>query len=168
MIVLRRFALIGVAALLLCSGLYTVTAASLAPIRQETLAQPRVFAYRGWQNIAVPLEEGDSVTIRAHGEWLYTPGEYHGPEGHARYPAPSFYPLPNLGESYGGGYVVPGGLLIGRIGENGAPFWVGQGTTTVAQARGDLYLRINDDLLSDNESWVEVEVQVEHPVEENP
>jgi hypothetical protein len=63
---------------------------------------------------------------------------------------------------------VPGGLLIGRIGQNGAPFWVGKGTTVQAQEAGDLYLRINDDILSDNDGWVETQVWVETPEEESP
>lgn len=165
MTVIRRLLLIGVGVVLLFSGLYVAAVSALSPVRQETLTQPRIFAYRGWQSMGVQLEKDDSVTIRARGTWLYTPGEYHGPEGHARYPAPSFYPLPHV-ERMGPG--VPGGVLIGRIGENGAPFLVGRGTRVQAAERGKLYLRINDDILSDNEGWVEVQVRVETPEEENP
>ncbi len=97
------------------------------------------------------------MTIRARGEWLYTPGEYHGPEGHARFPAPSLYPLSNPG-GYERTHAVPGGVLIGRIGEDGPPFLVGRGTTVRAEKQGALYLRVNDDELTDNEGWVEVQV----------
>jgi glucose dehydrogenase len=168
MIILRRLILIGVGGILLCGGLYMATVSALAPLRQETLTQPRIFAYRGWQSMGVQLEKDDYVTIRAKGEWLYTPGEVHGPEGHARYPAPSFYPLPNLAGSVGTRFIVPGGVLIGRIGESSAPFLVGRGTTVKALEPGTLYLRINDDILSDNEGWVDVQVGVEHSVDENP
>ena len=119
-------------------------------VHQETLSQPHVYAYRGWQNVGVRLQEGDGADIRAAGEWLYTPDEVHGPEGHARYPAPTFYPMP----------YVPGGVLIGRIGEDGEPFLVGRRTLVYAREPGLLYLRINDDLLGDNWGWLAVEVEV--------
>ncbi|MCC6168953.1 MAG: hypothetical protein IT329_17155 [Caldilineaceae bacterium] len=159
---IRRLILIGLGGFLFLGGVYFTAVAALAPLRQETLAQPRVFAYRGWQSMGVQLEEGDFVTIRARGVWLYTPGEYHGPEGHARYPAPSFYPLPHV-EGYGRG--VPGGVLIGRIGESGAPFLVGKFNRMPVSESGTLYLRINDDILSDNEGWVETQIDVQ-PAEE--
>jgi hypothetical protein len=160
---IRRLFLIGAGVVLLFGGMYMAAVSALAPLRQETLAQSRIFAYRGWQSTGVRVAEGDAVTIRAWGEWLYTPGEYHGPEGHARYPAPSFYPLPYIQGAMGPG--VAGGVLIGRIGERGAPFLVGKRAIVHASEPGILYLRINDDILSDNEGWVEVEVSVETPEE---
>ena len=120
------------------------------PMNHEALTNPRIFAYRDWQSVGVQVQAGDVLQIRAKGDWMYTPGEYHGPEGHARYSAPSFYPLPN----------VPGGALIGRVGERGKPFYVGQRTTWVAEQAGLLYLRIDDDILSDNDGWVAVEVNL--------
>jgi hypothetical protein len=44
---------------------------------------------------------------------------------------------------------VPGGALIGRIG-NGKPFGIGDQTTITAPATGPLYLGVNDDLFTDN------------------
>jgi hypothetical protein len=129
-------------------GLYFAASAALLPVRQETLATPRIFAYRGWQSVGVRLAAGDLVTIRAEGEWLYTPGDYHGPAGHARYAAPAFYPLPG----------VPGGALIARIGETGSPVYVGAQARLHAATPGTLYLRIDDDILSDNQGWVDVHV----------
>ncbi len=140
--------------LIAVTGLVTLAAqATVLPVSQESLASPRIFAYRGWQSVGVRVREGDQVRILAQGTWLYTPGEYHGPEGHRRYSSPAFYPLPN----------VPGGALIGRIGEDGAPFYVGQRTHLQARAAGLLYLRIDDDILSDNDGWVAVEVTVITP-----
>lgn len=123
------------------------------PVSQESLIAPRIFAYRGWQSVGARVHAGDTLRIRAAGRWLYTPGEYHGPEGHARYSAPAFYPLPN----------VPGGVLIGRIGERGKPFYVGRGGIWGMSEAGLLYLRIDDDILSDNDGWVEVEVTIVSP-----
>ncbi len=48
-----------------------------------------------------------------------------------------------------GPHSVPGGVLIGRIGEDGPPFR-GRGTTVRAEKQGALYLRVNDEL-TDNE-----------------
>lgn len=125
------------------------------PIAQEDLSQPRIYAYRDWQSVGVQVQQGDRLTIKADGNWLYTPDEYHGPEGSRRYQAPSFYPLPH----------VPGGALIGRIGEQGQPFYVGQYSQFEAQTAGLFYLRIDDDILSDNEGWVAVDVTLEREVQ---
>lgn len=123
---------------------------AIMPMNHDALTNPRIFAYRDWQSVGIQVQTGDVLQIRAKGNWMYTPDEYHGPEGHARYLAPSFYPLPN----------VPGGALIGRIGEHGKPFYVGRRVTWVATRDGLLYLRIDDDILSDNDGWVAVEVSV--------
>ncbi len=127
----------------------------LGPLHQTDLAQPRIYAYRGWQSVGVQVDPGDLIRLRAEGTWLYTPGEYHGPEGHRKYQAPDTYPI----------NAVAGGVLLGRIGEGGYPFVVGRGGTFVADQHGFLYLRINDDILSDNEGYVTVEVHVT-PAEE--
>ena len=140
--------------LLAAAGLVTLAARATAlPVPQESLTSPRIFAYRSWQSVGVRVREGDEVRILAQGTWLYTPEEYHGPEGHRRYRSPAFYPLPN----------VPGGALIGRIGEDGEPFYVGQHVRWRANESGLLYLRIDDDILSDNDGWVAVEVTVITP-----
>lgn len=122
----------------------------LGPHRQRDLSQPRIYAYRDWQSVGVQLSPGDIVRLRAEGTWLYTPGEYHGPEGHHEYPAPDTYPING----------VPGGVLLARVGEDGYPFVVGRGGTFVADREGFLFLRINDDILSDNEGYVTVEFEV--------
>jgi len=136
--------------ILLIVGGVLLASGILGPLRQSALPQPRIYAYRDWQSMGVQLHPGDLVHIRVRGEWLYTPGEYHGPEGHARYPAPMFYPIPH----------VAGGVLIGRIGETGQPFVVGRGGSIGVGEAGLLCLRINDDLLSDNAGYVTVEIEV--------
>lgn len=136
--------------LLLIIGIGILLRNGIGPLRQEALSQTRVYAYRDWQSMGLMLHAGDRVYIRARGKWLYTPGEYHGPEGHAKYRAPNTYPIP----------AIPGGILLGRIGEEGRPFVVGRGGAVVANEEGLLYLRINDDILSDNVGYVEVEFTV--------
>lgn len=88
----------------------------MIPTHQENMAQTHIYAYQGWQSTGIRLEAQERAVIRATGEWLYTPGEWHGADGHARYPAPSFYPMPE----------GPGGTLIARVGENEYPMWVGK------------------------------------------
>ncbi len=120
-------------------------------IDARDLNQMKIFAYRDWQSTGVTVNPGDVVNIRARGRWLYTPNEWHSPAGHPRFRAPQFYPLPG----------VPGGALIGKIGDNGKPFYVGANISIQSQASGQLYLRIDDDILSDNEGEVDVDVRVE-------
>lgn len=143
-------------ALLLFAGLAAFVAllglagrAAWLPQRQEALAEMRIYAYRDWQSVGIRVAPGDFVTVEAEGRWLYTPGEYHGPEGHARYPAPSFYPVP-----YG-----PGGRLLARVG-NGVPLPVGKNGGFSVDRGGLLYFRINDDKLTDNDGSVTVKVWV--------
>ena len=125
--------------------------ATRGQIEHGALHDIRIYAYRDWQSTGVRVRQDDLVTVEAAGVWLYTPGEYHGPEGHDVYRAPRFYPLPN----------VAGGALIGRIGEEGDVFHVGRRSHRRAREEGFLYLRIDDDILSDNEGYVTVEVEVE-------
>lgn len=120
-------------------------------IEHSALNDIRIYAYRDWQSTGLRVQQGDMLNLEAEGSWLYTPDEYHGPQGHRHYRAPSFYPLPS----------IPGGALIGRIGEEGEPRYVGDGMRWRAQSDGLLYLRIDDDILSDNEGFVTVRVQID-------
>jgi len=143
---------VALGALLALSGL--AASAAWGPQSQESLLVNRVYAYRGWQSTSVQLHKGDQYTLRAEGIWMYSPyAGPNGPEGHRRYLAPSFYPLPNVG----------GGSLIGRVGEEGQPFYVGRGRSGLADRNGLLYLRIDDDLLGDNVGSVTFEVTVIEP-----
>lgn len=135
--------------------LYLLFAGVWAPGHQEEMAQTQIYAYRGWQSTGIHLEQGEWADIHAEGVWLYTPGEWHGADGHSRYPAPSWYPLTN----------APGGVLVGRVGESGNPQWVGDNGRVYASEGGLLYLRINDDILSDNQGSLYVSIEVT-PVEE--
>ncbi len=143
------FATVGVFALCLFVGLALTAAPPL--IDAGDLDSLTIYAYRDWQSSGVMLAQDSHVTIRAEGNWLYTPGEWHGPQGHARFRSPTFYPLPG----------PPGGALIGKIGETGAPFYVGAHYSGRATSPGMLYLRIDDDILSDNEGQVQVNVNVD-------
>ena len=147
---MRRPMLLAIALLLLLIMPGIVQRELTVPRYHTDLIAKRIFAYRGWQSTGVRIDQRDLVEIEAQGEWLYTPDEYHGPEGHAVFFAPSFYPFPH----------AAGGVLIGRIGETGRPFVVGKGADLIAREPGILYLRINDDILSDNDGWVAAQVDV--------
>lgn len=125
------------------------------PISANNLAVKTVYAYRQWQSLGLNLEAGDQVSIRAEGQWQYSPYVgLHGPEGGGKPVTVSTYPM---GDRYGG---VFGGALIGRVGDAGEPFYVGRGTTVYVEQAGKLYLRINDDLLGDNKGTLTVNVTV--------
>jgi len=60
-------------------------------------------------------------------------------------------------------------VLIGKVGETGTPFVTGDSTTvtdylwrerSATEPSGLLYLRINDDILSDNQGAVDIQVVV--------
>jgi hypothetical protein len=154
----RLILLIILPLLALCVFTRLVRSSPGGTIQQTALAEKRVYAYRDWQSMGVILHNGDRFTIRAEGEWMYTPiGGYNGPEGHRTYWAPDFYPLP-------GG--PRGGCLIGRIGEGEQPFYVGRYYASTAVSDGTLYLRINDDILGDNQGFLTIVVTVEKFEEE--
>jgi hypothetical protein len=155
-----RWILLLLALVISCSGGVWLYQINLGPLAQEKMATPRIYAYRSWQSVGIQVNPGDVIHIRARGRWLYTPGETHGPEGHARYPAPNTYPI--------AGGNIPGGVLLARIGEQGRPQLVGRGRMLIADRSGTLYFRINDDILSDNEGYVTVEVTVEPPASNAP
>lgn len=121
-----------------------------APLAQGDLADLRVYAYRDWQSSGVHVNAGDRVSMRADGSWLYTPKEYNGPEGHPIYPAPTFYPDPH----------ARAGALLGRVGESGQEFIVGRRRRIDVTKDGMLYFRINDDILSDNDGYVTVDIEI--------
>lgn len=154
---MKRTVILGVVLLLstcgTCSLLGVALTGNPGPYQAADLREERVYAYRNWQSTGVYLHPGDVFTVRAGGEWSYTPDEFNGPGGHSRYLAPDFYPIPN----------VRGGCLIGRIGEEGQVFYVGDHLSRPVNAEGLLFLRINDDILSDNVGWVVVEVTVSSP-----
>ncbi len=148
---------LSIAALVIFTGV--VLRADGAPVQKADLVEQRVYAYRGWQSVGIALHPGDVVTIVARGRWLYSPQVgYYGPDGAppSQYPAPSYYPVPN----------GIGGCLIGRIGEKGHPFYVGRRATIRSDALGLLYLRINDDIVTDNDGYVTVEITVQSPQSE--
>jgi hypothetical protein len=147
---LARLLLLWLISLLGILILHLLSGRVMMPTLQEEMAQTQILAYRGWQSTGVRLQAGESAEIRAKGQWLYTPGEWHDANGHKRYPAPNFYPMTG----------VAGGVLLGRVGDEGSIQWVGTRGRIYTSEGGMLYLRINDDILSDNEGSLQVAIEV--------
>jgi hypothetical protein len=153
--------LVVVALLSLCLFTGFLVSAPWRPFTQKALSEQRIYAYRDWQSTGYTIHPGEQYTIRAWGKWMYSPkAGYNGPAGHSVFRAPSFYPLPGVG----------GGALIGRIGEEGQPFYVGRRSSGYDYERGWestglLYLRIDDDRLGDNKGYVTVQITVTKPQE---
>jgi hypothetical protein len=151
------FLLLGLLSLCAFGGVFM--SVNTRPQPQAALTDLRVYAYRDWQGTAHYLHPGDSFTVRARGEWLYSPFVgLHGPAGSAYHLAPLAYPLPDYA----------GGALIGRIGESGQPFYVGTHTTGSADEAGQLFLRIDDDRLGDNDGALTIEISVTRPLSTQP
>lgn len=130
--------------------LYLLITRAMTPTLQEDMAQTQVFAYRAWQSTGIRLQTNERAVIHAEGYWLYTPGEWHDANGHKRYPAPGFYPMTG----------VPGGVLLGRVGNSGYIQRIGKRGELWATEPGMIYLSINDDILTDNEGALQVSIEV--------
>lgn len=104
-----------------------------------------------WTDVGVYVRRGETLAIDVTGTIHFSPeSPATGPEGVVGRRAPSRSPLPNDNI----------GALIGRVGRS-APFLVGTGAdVTRAPIDGPLYLRINDDLLSDNRGEFRVTISV--------
>ncbi len=149
--VVQALVLAGSVLALCAASWYATSAAALwQPKSFTTLSTRAVYAYRQWQSTGLYLNAGDRLSLTASGQWSYSPeAGPHGPRGGQ--PAPSYYPLPG----------ALGGALLGRLGETGDIFYVGDRFTYVAQEAGFFYLQINDDLLGDNMGELTLQIEVE-------
>lgn len=151
---LWRWLLLLVTPAVLCAAAAALNPMDWRPRAQGDSGSQTVYAYRQWQSAGIRVERGDLVRLTARGQWQYSPlVGLHGPEGGGRPVTVNTYPLSTYGAF--------GGVLLGRIGENGPPFVVGRGVGLLADAEGLLYLRINDDLLGDNKGAVTVNIIIE-------
>ena len=97
-----------------------------------------------WTDSGRDVVAGDSVEILAYGFASGAAGssqtEWSGPEGTWAGHAPS-YPCPN----------APFNAVIGRIGDNGTPFYVGRALSMRVESSGRLFLGFNDDIMEGND-----------------
>ncbi len=100
-----------------------------------------VSARTPWTDSGVDVRGGQEIFFVATGEVRWGPGRRDGAAGERNSPSNQGRPMPDRNAA----------ALIGKIGENGDPFFIG-GTTQAIRVRGvgRLYLGINDDFLDDN------------------
>ncbi len=94
-----------------------------------------------WTRTNVELRDGQELWFDSRGEVRWGPGRKDGPGGEGGSPRNANRPIPSR----------PGASLIGKIGESGNPFFIGNDKGPIrVRGRGTLYLGINDDYLQDN------------------
>ena len=94
-----------------------------------------------WTRTGIELRDGQELWFDSRGEVRWGPGRKDGPGGESGSPRNPARPIPSR----------PGASLIGRIGESGDPFFIGNDRGPIrVRGRGTLFLGINDDYLQDN------------------
>ena len=89
----------------------------------------------------IELRAGQTVYFEATGRVRWGPNRQDGPEGERNSPHNESRPIPNR----------PAAALIGRVGESGDWFFIGDEKGPVrVRTSGRLYLGVNDDYLKDN------------------
>jgi hypothetical protein len=114
-----------------------------------------------WTASGVLIQVGETLTISATGGVSFSAGSK---------PSPPAGDLPDCLTVANGPYgwraspfvanALPCSSLLGRIGETGAIFYIGAGTTFKAGASGQLYFGVNDNSFGDNSGHWTVEVSV--------
>ena len=122
------------------------------PARQPDVIPVLVNADEGWQDTGVNVRVDDKVEVKyVSGIWsINPPWGYVKPEGHSLSPHP-LNPIPD----------AQPGELIGRIGQS--LFRIGRQVEFTSQSEGHLYLRMNDDILTDNDGQLLVQITVRKP-----
>jgi len=114
-------------------------------------------AARKWTDTKLEVRQGQTINFYASGQIQWSKGD------NARVgPGGSSWKI----DARLGSYPVRGmgaGGLIGRIGEKGTPFAVGEKTTIVAPASGRVYLGINDNIFTENSGQFDVKIKVARP-----
>ena len=123
---------------------------SVADVERTTVA---VNPKAAWQDSGVYLPEGASARISATGKWSPWPsaGVWSGPEGN---------------EAWNGQVAfIPASALMGRLGTDGKPFFVGPESEITAKQNGRLYLAMNDlfSALWDNAGEMKATIRVRYP-----
>ncbi|MBM3957081.1 MAG: DUF1080 domain-containing protein, partial [Gemmatimonadetes bacterium] len=119
-----------------------------AEAKPTQAAEVAVGACAEWVDTGLWVTEGEQVAVSAVGHWGARPEWSCGPDGRPDLAGRGF-PLPD----------APKFSLIGRVGRDGRPFYVGPELPFAAPATGRLGLRMNDDGACDNWGSLRVLVQ---------
>jgi hypothetical protein len=121
---------------------------------QANTTPVRVPADSEWVDTGIMVYAGQEVKIKVNGQAITGPlNEYpdakSGPEGQSYLCSDLGYPAYACALEGG-----PYGALIGRIGADGEPFYIGDASSIIPSADGVLYLIVNDNtmLYDDNNS----------------
>jgi hypothetical protein len=98
-------------------------------------------AFDGWTRAGIEVRAGAKVWFEAKGRIQWGPGRKDSAGGESGSPRNAGRPMPSRNAA----------ALIGKIGENGDPFFIGSDTGPIqVRTSGVLFLGINDDYLGDN------------------
>lgn len=169
---LNGLLLVGVALCLAASSAFAQQAqpAPAAPTDASAVTSSAVLsATETWRPIAPGLRTGGRLQITAGGEWRIGPplnrntdiavlralARDAGPDGYTELPRSEGVILP----------AAPVAALIGKIGENGAPFLIGSQYDQSVASDGPLFVTINDAAgqLTDNLGRLSIQVTVTPP-----
>lgn len=126
--------------------------------RDDSIGNPRpraglrersvtVTARTRWTDTGVDVRGGQDLYFEATGETRWGPGRRDGAAGERNSPFNRSRPMPDRNAA----------ALIGRIGENGDPFFIGDLREPIrVRGNGRLFLGINDDYLDDNSGSLRV------------
>ncbi len=115
-----------------------------AGLRERSVA---VNARTPWTDTGVEVRRGQEIFFTATGEVRWGPGRRDGAAGERNSPSNPGRPMPERNAA----------ALIGKIGENGDPFFIGASTQGIrVRDGGRLFLGINDDFLDDNSGSLRV------------
>ncbi len=170
----------------ICAGLIGLVGGSVTAHAATTVAPVHTLTIPAtvqWTPTKIDVRAGVRLRVTASGtvrvmgarvwDWLTgttiaravgPEGTYLWPQHYQRNPAGAF-PLPTMADG-----PSPAFALIGKIGEQGEPFYVGRQYEQTATTTGRLWLGLNDDQLADNQGAFSVMVELDpsdqtaHPV----
>jgi hypothetical protein len=106
-----------------------------------------VDARSAWTDAGVDVRAGQELSFAATGEVRWGPNRRDGAAGERDSPYNRTRPMPDRNAA----------ALIGKIGENGDPFFIGGDRAPIrVRGSGRLFLGINDDFLGDNSGTLRV------------
>lgn len=161
---MKRFAyaltLILLVNILGCAGIQyadRVQAIDIAQMDRRETTTRVLAAADEWRNSGAILKKGLKYEIKATGSWAVGPlcGSTS-PDGYGIAPICNMLPTVNI---TGGG---SGSMLVGKIGEKGAPFPVGNSLELTAVEDGIIFFRINEmpGIVGDNSGSVDVTISL--------
>ena len=106
-----------------------------------------VDARLAWTDTGVDVRAGQDVLFSSSGEIRWGPNRRDGAAGERNSPRNSARPMPDRNAA----------ALIGKVGENGDPFFIGDARDLLRmRASGRIFLGLNDDYLADNSGSLRV------------